>query len=358
MAESLWDQLAARLVDALGAQRGELVEVRDEAGNQRLLHAVLLALESIGAEPLVTILPAQHVERLLATTSPAILTSRDQRRAEWLQQVDRSLALIGAQPDLRRAPDEALRAFTTTYNQLETIRRERRIPQVIAAIPTIGKAAQLGLSHEDLELRMMPALLVDPAVLVAASEQVQSALATAKTITITSGPGYELRLERGERPWLRDAGRLETTGGTAGAIVSNVPAGLLYTTIVEESAEGDLFLPVAGPARAAHLQFHNGRLTRLEAASGGEQLAALFAQHSGEAGRIGAIGIGLNPHLRQPIGWPLVDRHIQGAISISLGENRYLGGANVSSLAIDFATTAASLRADDQVIVDGGRLVV
>ncbi|MEM4360431.1 MAG: hypothetical protein QXT45_07885, partial [Candidatus Bilamarchaeaceae archaeon] len=177
------------------------------------------------------------------------LAGRDRRRVEWLQQVDRSLALIGAQPDLRRVPDEALRAFTTTYNQLETIRRERRIPQVIAAIPTIGKAAQLGLSHEELELRVMPALLVDPAVLVAASERVQSTLATAKTITITSGPGYELRLERGERPWLRDAGRLETTGGTAGAIVSNVPAGLLYTTIVEESAEGDLFLPVAGPAR-------------------------------------------------------------------------------------------------------------
>ncbi|MCX7860393.1 MAG: leucyl aminopeptidase, partial [Chloroflexus sp.] len=195
MAESLWDQLAARLVDALGAQRGELIEVRDEAGNQRLLHAVLLALESIGAEPLVSILPAQHVERLLATAPPEVLAARSQRHAEWLQQVDRSLALIGAQPDLRRAASAAASTFTTAYERLEAIRAKRRIPQVIAAIPTIGKAAQLGLSHEDLELRMMPALLINPAKLVTVSEQALSALGQAQTLTITSGPGYELRVQ-------------------------------------------------------------------------------------------------------------------------------------------------------------------
>ncbi|MDW8405768.1 aminopeptidase [Chloroflexus sp.] len=357
MAESLWDQLAARLVDALGAQRGELIEVRDEAGNQRLLHAVLLALESIGAEPLVSILPAQHVERLLATAPPEVLAARSQRHAEWLQQVDRSLALIGAQPDLRRAASAAASAFTTAYERLEAIRAKRRIPQVIAAIPTIGKAAQLGLSHEDLELRMMPALLTDPAALITESERVLSELGQAQTLTITSGPGYELRVQRDERPWLRDVGRLETAAGATRAMVSNMPAGSLAASIIAESAEGDLFLPVAGPARAAHFQFSRGCITRIEAASGGDQLKALLAQPDGTTRQIGSIGIGLNPRLHQPLGWPLVDKHIQGAIFISFGANREQGGNEVFWPVIEFTTTAASLRAGDRVIVEGGRLV-
>lgn len=358
MVASLWDQLARRLVDALGAQRGELIEVRDEAGNQRLLHAVLLALESIGAEPLIAIQPAQHVERLLTMTPPEVLAERHQRYAEWLTHVDRSLTLIGAQPDLKRVADEALCAFGTSYDRLEMVREERRIPQVIAAIPTIGKAAQLGISHEELELRMMPALLVEPAELRAITERVMSALRDTSTITIVSGPGYELRLDHGERPWLCDTGQLTTSVGETGAIVINLPAGSIYTTVLEESAEGNLFLPVAGPARAVHLHFAGGRITQIEAASGADQLNALFDRHSGEPRRISHIGIGLNPRLHHPIGWTIVDEHIQGALFIAFGENRYMGGANASSLNIDFVISAASLRVDERVIVDQGRLIV
>lgn len=358
MVASLWDQLARRLIDALGAQRGELIEVRDEAGNQRLLHAVLLALESIGAEPLIAIQPAQHIERLLATTPLEMLAERHQRYAEWLKHVDRSLTLIGAQPDLQRVADEALRTFGTTCDRLEMVREERRIPQVIAAIPTIGKAAQLGISHEELELRMMPALLVEPAELRTITERVMSTLHDTSTITIVSGPGYELRLDHGERLWLCDTGQLTTSVGETGAIVINLPAGSIYTTVLEESAEGDLFLPVAGPARAVHLHFAGGRVTQIEAASGADQLNALFDRHSGEPRRISHIGIGLNPQLHHPIGWTIVDEHIRGALFIAFGENRYMGGANASSLNIDFVISAASLRVDEQVIVDQGRLIV
>ncbi|WP_298816007.1 aminopeptidase [Chloroflexus sp.] len=358
MAESLWDQLATRLVDALGAQRGELIEVRDEAGNQRLLHAVLLALESIGAEPLAHILPAPHVERLLATTTPELLAERDRRREVWLQQVDRSLTLIGAQPDLSRVAPEALQTFAAACNRLAALREERRIPQAIAAIPTIGKAAQLGISHEELELRVMPALLAKPAQLVTKCERVIAALSNARALTITSGPGYELRAQLHAQPWVRDVGRIEGTADHNGAIVTNLPAGSLYTTISAESVEGDLFLPVAGPARAAHFHFRNGRVTQIEAASGGEQLAALLDQQSGEPRRIGVIGIGLNPYLRQSIGWTMVDKHVQGALFIGMGERRYPGGAIAHPLTIDFTTTAASLRADEQVILEHGQLVV
>jgi hypothetical protein len=59
----------------------------------------------------------------------------------------------------------------------------------------------------------------------------------------------------------------------------------------------------------------------------------------------------LNPDLHAPIGWTLVDEHVAGTIFLALGENRYMGGHNASSLNIDFCTAPASIRADDRPVV-------
>jgi len=39
--------------------------------------------------------------------------------------------------------------------------------------------------------------------------------------------------------------------------------------------------------------------------------------------------------LRRPIGWTLVDEHLPGCVFMALGENRYMGGQNISSLNVD-----------------------
>ena len=93
-------------------------------------------------------------------------------------------------------------------------------------------------------------------------------------------------------------------------------------------------------------------------AQGKADLDALFARHSGEARRVSHVGIGLNPHLRREIGWTLVDEHRHGNLLLAMGENRYLGGANQSSLNVDFALPTVTLLADSQVIVVDGTLVV
>jgi hypothetical protein len=58
------------------------------------------------------------------------------------------------------------------------------------------------------------------------------------------------------------------------------------------------------------------------------------------------------------VGWPLVDEHVQGAVFVALGENRYLGGENASSLNVDVAVANATLLCDGRQIVEDGRLRV
>jgi leucyl aminopeptidase (aminopeptidase T) len=355
--DSIWDQLAQRIVSGLDLQPGELIELRDRAGNQRLLHALALAVDAAGATPLTQIMTADYLERLLQSASVEHLSSWDRQRAAWAAQVDRVVVLGGAAPDLASATPEARAAFFAAEGRIEAITDARRLPFLVVAVPAVSKAAQLGIDHGALEQHMMPALLLDQAALQAEIEHVLLAAEAGERLVIRSGQGHELRLERGDRPWMGDDGRIDPADRARGAVVSNLPAGSIYTTVIEESAEGSLALPVAGPARLVVLHFSAGRISAIEAASGGAALEAFFDSHSGEPRRISHIGIGLNPQLRRPIGWTLVDEHVHGCMFIAFGENRYMGGQNESSLNIDYVVPEATILVGDQLLVEAGQLM-
>ena len=99
-------------------------------------------------------------------------------------------------------------------------------------------------------------------------------------------------------------------------------------------------------------------MVEIEAREGAAELGALFDRHSGESRHISHVGIGLNPALRRPIGWVLVDEHVHGALFVAFGENRYMGGENASSLNVDFCVPDATVCADDRTIVREGRVAV
>ena len=84
----------------------------------------------------------------------------------------------------------------------------------------------------------------------------------------------------------------------------------------------------------------------------------MFDAHSGEPRRVGHVGIGLNPFLKEPLGWTLVDEHLLGNVFVSFGENRYMGGHNESSLNVDFALPSAHLRVDGRVLLETGKIAV
>jgi len=128
--------------------------------------------------------------------------------------------------------------------------------------------------------------------------------------------------------------------------------------VVETATHGSLWLPRADDAMEVVLYFQGGRVVSIEAASGAESLAALLDRHTGEPRRISHIGVGLNPGLRRPLGWTLVDEHVYGSLFIALGENRYMGGQNESSLNIDFSIPSGTLLVGGRAIVADGSVVV
>ena len=53
-------------------------------------------------------------------------------------------------------------------------------------------------------------------------------------LTIRSGDGYELRLEQGGRPWISNDGNIGAADQRPRGIVATMPAGSVYTTVLED----------------------------------------------------------------------------------------------------------------------------
>lgn len=355
--DNRWRGVADRLVQGLGVQPGELVEVRDGTGDLELLVEIQLAVERAGATPDVLLLPADYLQRLWSEVPPEYLARWDEHREASLRQAHRVLRLLGAGADPARAPAGALQAWMGARHRLTEIEEERRLPFLLVVIPTARAAEQLGLSAEQYEATLLPALEASAEVLQAEIERVLAVVRGGQHITIHSGEGCVLHLEHGQRPWLSDDGVIDTADRARGAIVSNLPAGSIYTTVLEERAHGCLWLPRAGEAEGVTLHFRGGRVERIDAQRGAKALAAMFDGHSGEPRRVSHVGIGLNPYLKQPVGDIIVDEHIHGCLFIAFGENRYMGGQNESSLNVDFVHPGVTLEVDGRVIVSQGKLV-
>ena len=353
-----WREIADRAVDTLGVRLGELVQIRDRSGRLEVLLEMALAVERAGATPLPELLPPSYLHRLLRESTADYLAAWDRHRIAWMRQIDRVLVLQGADAGLDAPPAAARAAWRKAVGRLIEVEDERRLPFLLIAIPTRERAVALGLTPEQLEMQLLPALAVPPDELRGEIERVLARMRGAVRLTIRGTDGGEWHASLAGRRWLADDGRIDDEDRRSNTHVGNLPAGSIYTTVVEDSTTGQLWLPEAVGARDVLLTFESGRIIEVEARKGRELVVALLEGHGGDRDRISHVGIGLNPKLHDYSGWTLVDEHVHGALFVALGENRYLGGQNQSDLNIDFALPRSTLLVDDRLIVKQGRLVV
>ncbi|MBI2566949.1 MAG: leucyl aminopeptidase [Candidatus Schekmanbacteria bacterium] len=353
-----WDQIAARAVRGLGAQAGELVLLRVRVDRAEAFHATLLALERVGAVPLIEYLPDDYLLRLLHEVDPLLLEHWDRHRLAWMQRIDRILVLADESFE-GDVPPAASRAWWQATARLTAAEEARKVPFLLAAIPSARRAAQLGLAPEELDRRVLPALVTPEEELRAhISRARERAGSSGAMITVRTGEQCELRLRQGARLWLCDDGLIDAEDRRSGAIASNLPAGSMYTTVLEDSVDGSIRVPAGPGGSELELRFARGAIVAAEPIEQAGRFLAMLDRHSGGARRVSHLGLGLNPLLHgPPIGWPLVDEHILGGVFLALGENRYMGGQNESSLNVDYAVAGATVLVNGRVLIAGGEFV-
>lgn len=347
-----WDAAARRAAAGLGVEAGELILVRDRAGRRDVFEAMLLAVEERGATPLPELVTTAYLRGLMARTPVEHLKTWDRHRLGWMNQIDRMLVLEGMPIALADVPEAALAAWRRAVGRIVAADDARRLPFMLVAVPTPERAASVGLPLDELEAMLLPALAVEAETLRAEIERTLGLIGDARQLTIRTGDDCELHLVLGNRAWLDDAGAIRPGDRERGAHVANLPAGSVYTTVLEGETHGRIHIGLENVI----LRFEAGSVVEIDGGEQAEAMRAMLDHHGAGARRISHIGIGLNPALRRFIGWTLVDEHVHGAIFLALGENRYLGGENESTLNVDYALPAATLLADDRVVVNNGIL--
>ena len=85
-----WQKIAQRIVKGLGVHQGELIDVRDSSGCLDLLLETSLAIEQVGATPLLQLLSSDYLERLWTEVPRDYLDNWGKYQQEWMKQIDRS----------------------------------------------------------------------------------------------------------------------------------------------------------------------------------------------------------------------------------------------------------------------------
>lgn len=351
---TMWRDVAEQAIRGLGVRPGELIQVREHTGRLDVVIEMLLAIERAGATPLLELTPPAYIKRLLDEAPLSYLLNWDEHRLRWMEDVDRVLVLQGAGVNADDLDPDALDAWSSAVQRLTALEEERHLPYMLVAVPTVERARRVGMSLRELEAYVLPALVVPVETLRERIQAVLNRVYQAHTLTIAVD-GYELHLQRGRRRWLTDDGFVDEEDRITGAITSNLPAGSVYTTVIETATEGHV--PVRYNGQPVVLTFDRGEIVAVDG-HGAEAFLALLERHTGDCRRVGHVGVGINPALDHPIGWTVIDEHVSGAVFFSLGENRYMGGHNASSLNIDLPLVGATLLADETPIVRDGRLLV
>jgi aminopeptidase len=158
------------------------------------------------------------------------------------------------------------------------------------------------------------------------------------------GPGTDLSFSLAGRHGMVDAGD------------ANMPAGEVFYSPVEDSAEG-LVTFSEYPAwyggfqlRGVRLRFEGGRIVEASSENDEDFLHATLDTDEG-ARRLGEFGIGCNPAITEPLGNPLFDEKIYGTVHLAVGAGfPLLGGTNESAVHWDIVK---ELRNGGEIWCDG-----
>jgi aminopeptidase len=217
------------------------------------------------------------------------------------------------------------------------------LPWVGGQYPTPALAQEAGMSTEDFTDFLYGAVLLDWAAERERMRRYAELFEAAEEVRIV-GEQTDLRLSVAGRPMEVDAGG------------RNLPGGEVFTSPVEDSAEGTVTFSefpavyFGRECRGIRLRFEGGKVVDAAADAGEDSLISILDTDEG-ARRLGELGVGCNRGITRYMKNTLFDEKMDGTIHLALGNGIHeVGGTNTSSIHWDIVK---DLRAGGRIELDG-----
>ena len=179
-------------------------------------------------------------------------------------------------------------------------------------------------------------------------------------VKITAPNGTDLKLRLVGREPVGEDCIVDSEDLDKGRNVANIPGGNILVCPDETYADGSVIFdrPTAYMGKwvgGVHLTFKNGMVTDYKVRQNADRFKTSYENASGEKNQIALVGIGLNARARTGF---LQDNITAGVVTVAIGGNDDLGGANKTDFYFPGVITKATLTIDGNTIVRNGKLTV
>lgn len=365
--ETIWQKYAKVLVEySTDVKKSNLVMIRGEAPAQPLINAVYEEVLKKGAFPVVRASLEGINESFFRLANDEQLNYIDPFTEMEYDKIDKIIS-IGAPHNtksLSRADSSKLakRSAATRHlsNKLLNRAAEGTLSWVICDFPTNALAQEGKMSLYEYEEFLFKACylhLDDPVAkwkeIGTIQDKYVEYLNKTSKIRI-EGERTNITFSTKDRKWISCCG------------LNNFPDGEVFTSPVEDSAEGEIYFDFPAIYRGnevnkIYLKLKNGKVIHAEAEKGEEFFINMINQDEG--GRfVGEIAIGTNEMVQDVTGNILFDEKIGGSIHMALGSSYpETGGKNESGLHWDLIKNmknCGKIFADDNLIYENGKFLI
>jgi aminopeptidase len=362
-------EVAVRLVrDSLRVKPGDNFSIScSDPYYYPFVEEIALAAIVSGAYPFI-LMSSDNIARKKFQQSNDYLNHPPDVFLSFTDKIDVSLSIATPRnPDnLRDVPPEkfviSAEASKPLQEKLQEINREKVTHKLSSLIlPTPEAAEKYNMTFEEYSELIWSSLDIDYNEMSERANKLLRKLDKADQIHITTDDGTDLKFSIKNRRVFADDGIIGDDDVETGVYMQNLPAGELCCAPIEDSAQGRAVFQYnivkSEPLVNLRTVFKDGQMTVLDADEGFESFKNYVESQTGEKWRIAELGIGLNPHVTKITGNLGLDEKIIGTVHIAIGENRLLGGTNISTLHRDLVIQKPTVIVDGRMIMERGELL-
>jgi len=348
------------LTSTLDVQPGDDVIVETWDHGLPIAGAFIYKLRELGARPMLLFEHEETFWKSAQTLPEDKLGKVGEHEWATVEKAKGYVFIPGPADFLKMWKNRSKFGAATTYNQewYERAKRSRlKAARIALGYATQQRAHAYKIPLVSWQRMLIAASSVDFAELKGKVAKLASLMRNGD-VRLTAPNGTNLTLRLAGRDAFQDDCIVNSEDLDHGRNVANIPGGDVLACPDETYAEGSVVFDRPTPfmgkwVGGVRLDFRNGLLSNYRGGLNANHLKTAYGKASGERDRIATIGVGVNPKVRTGF---LQDSLASGVVTVGIGGNDDIGGANKTDFYLAGVITKATLTVDGNAVVRNGKL--